>query len=91
MTFSKLEENEFSDEPIARQKSQTTVERTVIFVIPFGVPGSGKSTILTGLKAKIESMDSSEWTFDSISSDGIRAGLMAPLIEAGKTKDQAFQ
>ena len=63
------------------------MERTVYIVIPFGVPGSGKSTIQKGLKEKLESLDASEWTFDSISSDSIRAGLMAPLIAQGKTKD----
>ena len=36
-------------------------------------------------------MDPAEWTFATISSDGIRGDLMAPLIAAGKTRDQAFQ
>ena len=36
-------------------------------------------------------MDPAEWTFATISSDGIRGDLMKPLIAAGKTRDQAFQ
>ena len=63
----------------------------MIIIIPFGVPGSGKSTILKSIKTKIESMEPAEWTFATVSSDTIRGDLMAPLIKSGKTRDQAFQ
>ena len=46
---------------------------------------------MKGIKTRIDSMDPAEWTFATISSDGIRGDLMAPLIAAGKTRDQAFQ
>lgn len=76
----------FSDEPIKREK-KLQVARTVIVIVPFGVVGSGKSTIEKNLKAMLMEKDSADWTFDSISSDQIRSDLMAPLIERGQTKD----
>lgn len=78
------------DEPLARDKS-ARVARTVFVIIPFGVPGSGKSTIKKALAEKVATMEESEsWSFESISSDSIRAELMKPLIEGGKTKKEAF-
>lgn len=58
----------------------------MFIIIPFGVPGSGKSTILKALKAKIETLDRAEWSFATVSSDAIRAEKMAPLIKEGKTR-----
>lgn len=78
-----------SDEPAKRDKSKKDV-RTVILIVPFGVPGSGKSTIWKTLKAHLETMDSADWTFDSVSSDGIRAKQMQEFIAQGKTKKEAF-
>lgn len=77
------------DAPIKRDKTEKEV-RTVILIVPFGVPGYGKSTIWKNLKAHIESLDPALWTCDSVSSDGIRASVMKPLLDAGKTKKQAF-
>lgn len=82
-----------SDEPIKRAKNSNiggAKDRTVIVIIPFGVVGSGKSTIMNSLKSMLEAKDQTEWTFDSVSSDEIRQQLMQPLIKAGQTKDQAF-
>ena len=62
----------------------------MILIIPFGVPGSGKSTIWKNLKAKLESLGPAEWSYDSVSSDAIRAELMQDLIKQGKTKKEAF-
>ena len=65
--------------PVKRDKTQKDV-RTVLLIVPFGVPGSGKSTIWKRIKAKIEALDPAEWTCDSVSSDGIRAELMKEHI-----------
>ena len=54
--------------------------------MPFGVPGAGKSTIKKLLADKMSTMDPKMWTFDSVSSDGIRANLMKEHLDAGKTK-----
>jgi hypothetical protein len=54
------------------------------------VPGSGKSTIWKALKEKLGSMDETEWTYDSVSSDTIRASLMKEFQDKGQTKKQAF-
>ena len=78
-----------SEAPIARDKAAKDT-RTVILIIPFGVPGSGKSTILKKLRERIESLGSADWSIDSVSSDAIRAELMAELIKQGKTKKAAF-
>ena len=61
----------FSDTPVTRAR-KNQLQRNVIFIIPFGVPGSGKSTIWKNIKEKFDSMDATEWTCDSVSSDGIR-------------------
>ena len=42
------------------------------------------------MKEKLGSMEEGEWTFDSVSSDSIRANLMKEFIDAGKTKKEAF-
>ena len=64
-----------SDETITRAKKSNiggAKDRTVIVIIPFGVVGSGKSTIMNSLKSMLEAKDQTEWTFDSVSSDEIR-------------------
>lgn len=43
--------------PVSRDKSQKDV-RNVIIIIPFGVPGTGKSHIRNLIKEKIDAMDS---------------------------------
>ena len=61
-----------------------------MLIIPFGVPGSGKSTIWRVIKEKLATMDPAEWTYDTVSSDGIRASLMKEHTDAGMNKKQAF-
>ena len=62
---------EIGDEtPIPR--ARVTLKKNLIVVIPFGVPGSGKSFIWKCLKEKIQSLDSKEFTCSSVTSDGIR-------------------
>ena len=51
-------------------EQEERVSKKVIVIIPFGVPGSGKSFIWENIQKKLESMQ--DWTFDSVSSDGIR-------------------
>ena len=73
-------------EPAGLAKAQSTdspakPKKTVLVIIPFGVPGSGKSFIWDQIKAKIESMPEGEWSCYSISSDGIRGELMDKLIK----------
>lgn len=60
-------------------------------IIPFGVPGSGKSTVKKALFEKVESLKSEGWSIDAVSSDSIRFDLMKPLIDGGKTKKEAFE
>ena len=40
------------------------------------MPGTGKTTIWKNIKEKLDAMDAAEWTYDSVSSDGIRAQIM---------------
>ena len=54
------------------------------------MPGSGKSTIKKLLAEKIATLDPKMWSFDSVSSDEIRADLMSDFTKAGKTKKEAF-
>ena len=54
-------------------------DKTVIVVIPFGVPASGKSTIWGLLKQKFDSLP--DWTCDSVSSDAIRGEQMNELMQ----------
>ena len=35
-------------------------------------------------------MNPEEWTFDTVSSDAIRAKVMKPLLDSGKTQKEAF-
>ena len=53
----------------------------MIVIIPFGVPGSGKSFIWKLLKEKIATLPQEEWTCDQVSSDGIRGRLMKEVME----------
>ena len=78
-------EEDFSAQPIARQKLERGAS-TVIFIIPFGVPGSGKSTIWKKLKERLDSEDGKEWSYASVSSDAIRGELMKEQIKQGKTR-----
>ena len=52
--------------------------KTVIVVIPFGVPSSGKSTIWGLIKEHIDSLP--DWTCDSVSSDEIRGQIMGRMM-----------
>ena len=72
-------QNAASEEPASRDKSKKDI-RTVILIVPFGVPGSGKSTIWKTLKAHLETLDAKDWTFDVVSSDSIRAQQMQSFI-----------
>ena len=63
-------------------------QKTVIIIIPFGVPGSGKSFIWENMKKKLSS--EKEWTLDSVSSDGIRGEQMEEYIQKGLSKDEAY-
>ena len=73
------------------EADETKPEKTVIVIIPFGVPGSGKSFIWDLIKQKIGSLPKDEWSCHSISSDGIRGEMMDKLVkEKGITRDEAF-
>ena len=52
------------------------------------MPGSGKSFIWENMKKKLSS--EKEWTFDSVSSDGIRGEQMEEYIQKGLSKDEAY-
>ena len=85
--FDMLDDNtEELKEPAGLAKAKSTEssskpERTVLVIIPFGVPGSGKSFIWKQIKEKIESMPEGEWSCFSISSDDVRGELMDKLIK----------
>ena len=75
-----FEENKDEEVKQTRTVTQTIqaapkAKRTVIFIIPFGVPGSGKSFCWDALKGKfLEHKD--EVSFESISSDGMRGAMI---------------
>ena len=52
--------------------------KTVIVVIPFGVPGAGKTTIWGLIKEHISTLPG--WTCDSVSSDAIRGSIMKEMM-----------
>ena len=68
---------------------QAREQKTVIVIIPFGVPGSGKSFIWENIKNELALKE--DWSFDSVSSDGVRGELMEELIKKGMDKDAAYQ
>lgn len=70
----------------------TTDKRRVLIVIPFGVPGSGKSFVMNGLKDAI-AKERPDWTFEEISSDDMRRVQMDKLLKvsADMTKEEAFE
>jgi hypothetical protein len=45
--------------------------KRVLIIIPFGVPGSGKSFVWEGVKAAIVK-EKADWSFEEISSDVMR-------------------
>ena len=49
------------------QEDQYPKKKTVIVIVPFGVPASGKTTVWEMLKEHLESLPG--WSCDSVSSD----------------------
>ncbi len=58
-------------------------------IIPFGIPGSGKSTFLSTLKTIVQKIG---WSLSSLSSDGLRKELMNHYMEthAGVSAKDAY-
>ena len=64
-------------------------KRIVYFIVPFATPNSGKSFCW---KAVQDTLAKDGWTFDSISSDGIRGQLIKKtMAETGCDRDAAYQ
>ena len=51
----------------------------IVCIIPFALPGSGKSFCFKAIQKKISETEG--WSFDIVSSDGIRGELMRKAIE----------
>jgi tRNA uridine 5-carbamoylmethylation protein Kti12 len=58
-------------------------------IIPFGIPGSGKTTFKQALLKVLDKLD---WSFASVSSDEIRKEMMDKLIREKKIDEkEAFE
>ena len=60
--------------PVRAPVEKKNIDRNVLFVIPFAVPGSGKSFCWNILKAHLDELP--EWSYQAISSDEIRGELI---------------
>lgn len=58
----------------------------IICVIPFALPGSGKSFCYKALQAKIAATEGC--SFDTVSSDGIRGEMIANVMARDKVSRQ---
>ena len=64
------------------------MKKLLLIIIPFGTPGSGKSTFLKTLKNISSNIN---WKIDSISSDETRNECMENLIKKKKcSRKEAF-
>jgi tRNA uridine 5-carbamoylmethylation protein Kti12 len=70
-------------------KLVTQGKRLVLAIIPFGIPGSGKSTFLKTLTKVVGNLN---WSIASVSSDGVRQELIDKMLkkDSSLTRDQAF-
>ena len=59
----------------------------MIAIIPFGIPGSGKSTFLNSLKQVCTKLS---WSIASVSSDDIRKEAIDKLTSKGMARKEAF-
>ena len=72
------------------QSSAPDTRKRVLIIIPFGVPGSGKSFVWDAVKAAI-TKDKSDWSYAEISSDDMRSAQMEKLMQGSDlTRDAAF-
>jgi len=53
-------------------------KRLVLAIIPFGIPGSGKSTFLQTLTKVVGNLN---WSIASVSSDGVRKELIDKMLK----------
>ena len=84
-------EEESKDEKPVKPPKQTMGAdlRTVLFVIPFATPGSGKTFCWNAIKNHLA--DDKSWSFQSLSSDDIRGELIAEAMKKNKIdRDKAF-
>ncbi|CDW91204.1 UNKNOWN [Stylonychia lemnae] len=64
-------------------------KKTVIVIIPFGITGSGKTTLRENLSQIVQ--EKLRWNFKYVSSDEIRKECMDKAMQNGKmTRDEAF-
>ena len=72
-----------------KERQEKAKKKLVLAIIPFGIPGSGKSTFLKGLKSIVERL---KWTIVSVSSDEVRGEHVKKYIEThpGVSNKEAF-
>ena len=79
------------EEEMKDQRGPSLKPQQAIFIVPFGVPNSGKSTIWKQVQSVLkEEVPSIDWSFAYVSSDQIRGEETQKLISKGMNKDQAF-
>lgn len=84
-----MEDPEETKEVQIKPNSQHQSQRTVTFIIPFATPGSGKSFCWEAIKKHLS--NSSDWSFQSVSSDEVRGELMREFQQRERCdKDRAF-
>jgi len=60
-------------------KSNNTKGKTVTFIIPFALPGSGKSFCWDAISNHLSSLPN--WSYQSVSSDEIRGELIKDTMK----------
>ena len=74
---------------VLKRYDKVNVKKMLIVVVPFGIPGSGKSTFLKTMREVTERLG---WSLDSVSSDATRGECMEQYIEKNpeSTRKEAF-